>query len=255
MRLKRFFSIARKIILVGVGAILLLVAALLGLFWYFSRLPSDRQLITEQFDSQIPGYSRIEILQRTGEHTIRNPRILVVEVVIESYPESVTCQGEIHYFRADPSYREFGWYNWECVGHWILVERARSALRSGEGPSPCQAQIKDTALVLERWVENGWVSVDQIHRSEIRRQVERLLEGDVLPMNEPIMLFDVSEAQVHDLVPELLEQEKVPTYVLRCDGTLELFLRGGERWWEQPMELQVYDVVLPTPVEEPVIRP
>lgn len=253
--MKRFFSIALKIILVGIGVTLLLLVVLLGLIWYFSRPPSDRQMVEDQFNPQFPGYSRIETLEQAGEHAIRNPRTLVVEVVIESYPEPVTCRGEIRHFRGDPSYSDLGWSRWECVGHWLLVERARNALRSGEGPSPCQAQIKDAALVLHRWVENGWVSVDQIRRPEIRMQVERLLDGEVSPMNGPTTLFDVSEVRVHDLVPELPEREKVPTYVLRCDGTLELYLRGGPRWWEQPMELQHYDTVLPTPVGEPVVRP
>ena len=102
--------------------------------------------------------------------------------------------------------------------------------------------------MLRRWVESDWVDETQIQHSEVRSRVSRLLDGDVASTSEPSMPFDVSKARVYDLVPELSEEEKVPTYVWRCDGTLDLIWRGGPRWWEQPLNLQIGDKVLPTPI-------
>jgi len=254
--MKESLSIVKKVALLGVLVILLLPATLWGLWRHFNRPLSDKQIIKQQFEPEFPGYSAIEVFQRSGKGTSRaDPKILKIEVVMESYDGAVTCQGEIRYFRADPSYYGLGWYDWVCVNHWLLVEYAREALQSGAGPPLCPAQVEGTALVLRRWVTNGWIDVNQIQRFEVRTQVVHLLDADVTATSESDPFFDVSEAQVYDLVPELPEAEKLPTYVLRCDGTLELFLRGGTKWWEQRLSLKAGDIVLPTPIEESAILP
>ncbi|MCS7287474.1 MAG: hypothetical protein NZ653_10130, partial [Anaerolineae bacterium] len=88
----------------------------------------------------------------------------------------------------------------------------------------------------------------QIRHPDIRARVAYLVENNVPVTNKPSALFDISKANVYDLVPELSEDEKVPTYVLRCDGSLDVILRGGPRWWEQPLDLRVGDRVIPLPV-------
>jgi|GEM_PF-1398972 len=248
--MRNLLRIATRITLVGVVLILILAAALLGLFWYFSRPLSDSQMIQEIFGPEFPGYSAIRVLARTGERTVSSPRVLIVEVVMESYSGPVTCQGEIRYFRGDPSNQWLGWYDWTCIGHWMLVEDARSTLFGdwGQGPTLCDTRIEDTAFVLKRWMENGWIKIDQIRHPDIRARVAYLAENNI-PANRPSALFDVSKANVYDWVPELPESEKVPTYVLRCDGSLDLILRGGPRWWEQPLDLRPGDRILPFPVQ------
>jgi hypothetical protein len=254
--MKEAVSMIKKVALLSVLVIILLAATLWGLWRHFNRPLSDRQIIKRQFELDSPGYSSIGILQSSGNGTsLTDLRVLKLEVVIESYGEAVTCQGEIHYFRADPSYYELGWYDWACIEHWLLVEYAWEALQPSAGPLLCPAQVEGTALVLRRWVTNGWIDVNQIQRFEVRTQVIHLLDADVTATNKSGPFFDVSEVQVYDLVPELPEAEKLPTYVLRCDGTLELFLRGGPKWWEQRLALQVGDIVLPTPIEETIIQP
>ncbi len=251
--MRKFLSILVKVAIAGMVATLLVVTVLLGVFWYFSRPLSDTQILKEQFEPKFPGYSAIRVLERRGERTISNPRVLTIEVVMESYSEPVTCQGEIRYFKGDPSNQWLGWYDWMCIGHWMLVEDARSALfwDWNQGPTLCDTRIEDTALVLKRWIENSWVEVDQIRHLGIRARVVYLIENNVSVTNKPSALFDVSEANVYDLAPELSEDEKVPTYVLRCDGTLDLILRGGPRWWEQPLDLRIGDRVIPLPVQRP----
>jgi len=46
------------------------------------------------------------------------------------------------------------------------------------------------------------------------------------------------------------ENEKKPTYILRCDGTLDLYLRGGPNWWTQAMEQKQGDIILPAPIKK-----
>lgn len=249
----KFLRILVRVVIASVIAALLVVVALLGLLWYFSRPLSDSQILKKQFEPEFPGYSAIRVLERKGEGTVSNPRVLTIEVVMESYSGPVTCQGEIGYFKGDPSNQWLSWYEWECIGHWMLVQDARSALfwDWGQGPTLCDTRIEDTALILKRWVENGWVEIDQIRHPEIRARVAYLVESNIPVTDKPSALFDVSKANVYDLVPESSEDEKVPTYVLRCDGRLDLILRGGSRWWEQPLDLRGGDRVIPFPVQRP----
>lgn len=248
--MKKALSIFAKVVIASVVVALLAATALLGLLWYFSRPLSDSQILKKQFEPEFPGYAVVKVLERRGERTVSNPRVLVIEVVMESYSEPVTCHGEVGYFKGDPSNQWLSWYDWTCIGHWMLVESARSALfwDWDQGPALCDAQIEDTAFVLKRWVENGWVKIDQIRHPDIRARVAYLVENNVPVTNKPSALFDISKANVYDLVPELSEDEKVPTYVLRCDGSLDVILRGGPRWWEQPLDLRVGDRVIPLPV-------
>ncbi len=249
--MKRFLIIFAKVAIASVIFTLLGVIVLLGVFWYFSRPLSDGQILKEQFEPEFPGYSAIKVLERRGERTPSNPRILTIEVVMESYSGPVTCQGEIGYFKGDPSHQWLSWYDWTCIGHWMLVEDARNALfwNWDQGPTLCDTRIEDTAFVLKRWVENGWVRIDQIRHPTIRARVAYLVENNVAVTNKPSALFDVSKANVYDLVPELAGDEKVPTYVLRCDGSLDLILRGGPKWWEQPLDLQIGDRIIPLPAQ------
>ncbi|MGC9398925.1 MAG: hypothetical protein ACP5HM_07290 [Anaerolineae bacterium] len=251
--MRKFLDIFTRIAIVSAVIILLGVTALLGLLWYFSRPLSDSQILKEQFEPKFPGYSTIKVLERKGERTVSNPRVLIIEVVVESYSGPVTCQGEVGYFKGDPSNQWLRWYDWNCIGHWMVIEDARSALFWDEGQALalCDTRIEDAALVLRWWVENGWVEVDQIRHPGIRTRVVYLLENNVPVTKKPSALFDTSQANVYDLVPELSEDKKVPTYVLRCDGTLDLILRGGPVWWEQPLDLQSGDRVIPLPAQRP----
>jgi len=249
----KFLNILVKIAITGVVVIFLGGTVFLGLLWYFSRPLSDGQILKEQFEPEFPGYSAIKVLERKGERTVSNPRVLTIEVVMESYSGPVTCQGEVGYFKGDPSNQWIRWYDWTCIGHWMLIEDARSVLfwNWDQGPALCDTRIEDTAFVLRRWIENGWVEIDQIRHPGIRARVVYLVENNVPVTNKPSAMFNVSQANVYDLVPELSEDKKVPTYVLRCDGTLDLILRGGPRWWEQPLDLRSGDRVIPLPAQRP----
>ncbi len=249
--MNRLFLTFLKVLLTAAAVALFLLTLAIGAAWYLQLPDSDGELVRRYFDPQLPGYSDIEIIAARGAHRVDNPRFVVVEATLESYPEPVTCRAQIRYVRGDPSITWIGWDSWECVGHQLLVWRAREALSSGMSREPCRTVIEDAALVLYRWVAEGWIAVDEIRYSPVRKEVERLLGGEVPLPSEPATLFDVAEVQIHDLSPELPEEEKVPTYVLRCDGTLELYFRGGPRWWDKRIEYGPHDTTLSTPVPGP----
>jgi len=254
---RRIASILAKVALAGIIVVVLVIAVLYGLFWYFGRPLSDDQMIRERFDPKLPGYSEIEILERKGERDVSNPRLLTIEVVMESYPESVVCRGEISYFRSDPSFLDVRWHDLECIGQYMLIQGARYYLRHSEaGPAPhCHAE--NIALVLTRWVEEDWIELSDIQDTKIRSRVNQLLQDiSSLPTDFPsASLFQVPQLQVHDLAPELPEEEKVQVYVLRCDGTLELFLMKSRVGLTQNIALQIGDVVLSSPLTPPTIIP
>jgi len=103
--MNKSLSVILKFMLIGLIAILLISIPLLGLKrWYFDRSAGDPEMIDYFFKPAFPGYSSIEILKRTEDGAASNPRILTVQVVLESYADAVTCQGEITQFQADSSY-------------------------------------------------------------------------------------------------------------------------------------------------------
>ncbi len=247
--MRKVLSLIGKILLIGVVAVLAIAVILIGALMFLLRPPSDRAIIRGTFSRpDLPGYSSIRVLE--GSDRYARERVITLEVVLESYTGPVNCRGEIYYRHGDPSVRALRWYDWACIGHWIVVGNARDALDDISFPCdfPFCSRYEFAALTLKRWVENGWIRVDQIRWLLMRERVHILVESQVLPPMPPAP-FDVSTAHIYDLAPELPEEEKVPTYIWRCDGTIDLIWRGGPEWWKQPIDRKPGDIELPLPID------
>ncbi len=153
------------------------------------------------------------------EKTSSNPRVLVVEVVLESYTGPVTCLGEIHYFLGNPSFSELRWYDWDCIGHNIIIRRARQALSSNNDPDyACHTQ--GIALVLQHWVKRYRLDINQIPNPEVRTRVNQLLAQD-----------DSSAASLSSCL--IFPQPGYMTWCLKCQKTRKsqpIFCAAMEHW-------------------------
>jgi hypothetical protein len=237
----------------GLVACLVLGAALVESLFAPS---SDRQLIDELFRPDLPGYARIDILDQAGKSTPKDPRRLELEVVMDSGPIAVACRGRLTYFQGDPGSLGIQWYNLECVGQRLLIQRARQALNLDDGALPCQAG--KIAAVIEHWIKQGQLQLTNIRLSELRTLVSDVLQ----PANSTpdtgatsAALFDVSKLSIHDLAPDLPDNTKVKAYVLRCDGALEAYLLRSAAQLTSAVALGKGDVVLDTPLELPATLP
>jgi hypothetical protein len=210
---------------------------------------SDKDLINKMSDPQYPGYSDIKVLKRAGEGTGISPRVLTLQVTMESYPDSVVCEGELVYFHSDPSYREMRWYTLEGIGHWLLVEEARYQLKYDGYPY----WPEPVALVLKRWIEKGFINIDDITNPGMRRQIDYFMDPADVPTHfNNAGLFDTTSMQTYDLAPELPDSEKTPVYILRYDnGIVELYLVAKGTWHEKTTELRQKGMLLPTPIPKP----
>jgi hypothetical protein len=209
---------------------------------------SDDAIINGAFEPEYPGYSDIKVLNRAGENTGISPRVLTLQVTIESYPDSVVCEGELVHFRGDPSYREMRWYSLESIGHWLLVEEARYHLKYAVYPY----RSEPVALLLKRWIEKGFIKLDDITNPGMRRQVDYFMDPANVPTHfNNAGLFDTTNMQTYDLAPELPDNEKVPIYILRNDGIVELYLVDKATQHEKSTELSQKGMLLPTPIPKP----
>jgi len=210
---------------------------------------SDEALIKGEFDLEYPGYSDIKVLNRAGEGTGISPMILTLQVTMESYPDSVVCEGELFYFHSDPSYREMRWYTLEAIGHWLLVEKARYHLKYAVYPYDWPEPV---ALLLKRWIEKGFINIDDITNPGMRRQIDYFMDPANVPTHfNNAGLFDTTNMQTYDLAPELPDSEKTPVYLLRNDGIVELYLVAKGTWYEKSEELRQKGMILPTPIPKP----
>ena len=84
-----------------------LIALVLCVFIYvelglYKPATSDAELLGYYFSPDEPGFSNVEIIKSEGEGIRRIPRTLEFSVQMESYPQPVTCQGEIFFDMGDP---------------------------------------------------------------------------------------------------------------------------------------------------------
>ena len=219
------------------------------LFQTEEGIPSDRQLIQSQLERRPPGYSSIEILDRQGDGTPENPRVLTIQVTMNSYPNSVVCEGELVFFYNDPSYLEIEWYTLEGVGHSLLVQWASQSLKYW-GP-----QEEMVSLLLKRWIDNGLIELDDIMSESVRLQVKSWIED---PASEPAYnydagLFDTTQIQTYDLAPELPDDQKVPIYILLSDEYIvEIYLVDEAVYHDcNPGDELPWGTLLPSPVPRP----
>jgi hypothetical protein len=212
----------------------------------------DNLLITGEFDRWSPGYSDIKILSRKGDSTSNNPRILTIQTTINSYPKSVVCEGELVFFKSDPSYRQMRWYDLESIGHALLVQWGSQAL---DPRFPIEAELVE--LLIKRWVENDLVKLDSIKNKQIYDKVKSWIDN---PASMPTYsyrnagVFDTSKIQTYDLSPDLSTDLKVPIYLLKPDGTVELYLVDkSKRYGDTTInQLSQKGQLLPTPINRQI---
>jgi hypothetical protein len=220
-------------------------------------LLQDERFINSMYNREdrpkYPGYSLIEVLNREGEGTGINPRILTIRVTLESYPTDIVCEGEFYYFRGDPAFARTDWYSLEGVIHKRMVNLARHYLRYTSGPVTCQNKL--VLLVLKRWIDEGLIELHDIKDARVIKAVKDLMEN---PVDLPNSLTDTglvntSEIQTYDLVPELPDNEKTPVYVLRSNGILELYLKDPSIEIREVLKLQsdACDFILANPIPKP----
>ncbi len=186
-------------------------------------MPSNKYLIGKVLDQSLPGYTKIDVLDRRGAGNIKDPLILTLAVALDSYPDAVMCQGQITYFFGDPYYLEFQWSDLECTGQDWLIQRARYWLQKRDGPEWKQCQVERVAFILKHWVEKELITLDDIHNTEIRTMAGNLLQQNT-DGSEFFSVPIVKLAHVYDLVPDWPEDKKVPTYHLHCNGDVDLYL-------------------------------
>jgi hypothetical protein len=238
---------------VGIAIIVIIslcMVSLLLAYFYFSqhlylRPRSDEDLLSMLFDRGFPGYAQISILEVEGEGIRRIPRRILIDVSMEAFPEPVTCTGEIFYGLGDPMALNVQWHTLQCVGLHHMMERARTAVQAGMKPTICHAET--ITNLLAHWVKTNVIAPAEINARDLRERVTALAHDEQYMASIPHLdggLFDTGDVVVHDLVEEG-GREGHPAHVLRCDGTLDLYLTVGRGQVYEVADMQAGDRLLP----------
>jgi hypothetical protein len=215
------------LIILAVLAILCLAAGLYLRFYLTNHLyispKSDQDLLEILFFTDFPGYRKFEVVSSEGEGPRRIPRQMQIEVTIETFPEPTVCGGEVYYAIGDPMALNVQWHTIECVGQMTLMQLARSTMLSGLDLDNCHSETVNNLLV--HWIREEIIQPKEILSPELREIIQTLASDDVYfksiqPLNAG--LFDTASAVVHQVVQEGESSE--PAYVLRCDGTVDVYL-------------------------------
>lgn len=245
-------KVAVRLVLIAAGVLLGLVFLVWLVFEPSLYVParSDEDLVSMLFDPQRPGYGEVQVLSAEGEGWRRIPRVLQVEVELESYPRTVTCAGEILWREGDPMFLGITWQTLECAGHNRYIELAQEALRSG-GLEGAECHTGRIAHLLARWLDLGLIDLDDLPWPETRaRLTELAADPDLLTRLAPYDggLFDTGQLVLReDVVPDRPPYNET-SFVVRCDGTFEAFpvSPGQVRGY---VDLQRGDDLLPMTLE------
>ena len=213
-----------KRLFITLGIIAGILAGIALCMLIFFPITSDAELLENLFPSDFPGYSNLEILSSEGEGIRRIPRRIEFVVQIESYPQTVSCQGEIFFAMGDPMLLNLRWRTLQCAGQRRYMELAQMALENGFVYEKCHND--KTALLLARWVKSGLISMDEIMFPAVKERVTTLAaDPDLLTLRATRDggLFDTSEIILREDVKSENGAGQSPSIVLRCDGRVELF--------------------------------
>jgi hypothetical protein len=234
-----------SLIFLNIFAICIMILTSCGFIYH----DSDSELVQKMFPSPSPGYSNIKILDQEGDNTGSHPRVLTLQVTMDVYPNPVVCEGQIIHFRGDPSYIDFRWFTLEGAGLSSLIGLARSAItKSHHEPNPFQTE--HVSILLKHWIDERLIKLDDIQIPEIHKQVNDFITNsdNIPPGVSNVSLFDSSRIQTHDLAPDLPANKKQPTYVLRKDGTIDLYISNDPYLY---LHLPSAGFILPTPIPTP----
>jgi hypothetical protein len=210
---------------------------------------SDQELVESAFSEDNPGYVNIEIISSQGEGIRRIPRTLEVVVQMESYPQTVTCQGEVFFIMGDPSAVNVRWRTLECAGHHHYIELAQAVQHNGFEYSECHDE--KISLLLARWVKLGLIGIDDLIYPEVNDAVAPLAANPDLLTLQPALdagLFDTANIIVRADVKSDTESSQGPSIVLRCDGSVE-FYKMSSWLLNKSVDISYNDYVLPETLE------
>ena len=179
----------------------------------------------------------------------RIPRTLEVVVQIESYPQTVTCQGEVFFIMGDPMAVNVRWRTLQCAGQHRYIELAQIALDNGFEYSECHDE--KISLLLARWVKLGLIGMDDVIFPAVNDAVTPLVANPDLLTLQPALdagLFDTSNIIVRADVKSENESSQGPSIVLRCDGSAE-FYEINSWLLNKSVDLSYDDYVLPETLE------
>jgi hypothetical protein len=138
------------------------------------------------------------------------------------------------------------WRTIHCVGQHLLMEHTNTVMKYGMTPSnaPCH-QDKITHL-LAYWISTGVIEPSEITSPGFRETVlswaedsDRIAAQD-LPNGG---FFNLAEAVIHDLAKDA--DKKFPRHVLRCDGSLDVYLTKSYDIHHKQAKLNPGDRFLP----------
>jgi hypothetical protein len=248
MNSRRFFLIT--IIVLGV-----IIGLATGLNFYLSeklyiKPESDQDLIETLLDVENPGYQDIKILQSDGVGIRRIPRQILIEVTMQSVPEPMTCTGEIFYAVGDPMALNLQWHTLHCIGQHLLMNLSHTAMTFGVKPTSCHGETIINLLV--HWTRTGVIELPEINSPEFRDLVQSLAEDETYSVTERILdggLYNVPDAIVHNRMGDA-DGEGFESNVLRCDGTLDLYLAPVRGQVYEYAQIGTDDYLLPTPLQK-----
>jgi hypothetical protein len=150
-----------------------------------------------------------------------------------------SCEGKLKMFISDPSYFSFTWNTLNCVGQNHLIRWAQHAIESEQDYDCHQEEI--TSL-LAYWVQTKKLAVDQIMDRHLHSMVERTQkENKALP----------DQMRVKDFDKFLPIDQKRTMYLLRCDGTIDLYLAKEILTLDNKVTTAIGDIYLDSPLEIP----
>lgn len=211
-------------IVVGlIGGLLLCLSVYIDQSLYLSPM-SDKELVEMIFPSDHAGFGQVEILSSQGEGLRRIPRTIEVEVRLESYPQPVTCKGQIYWAVGDPMTLGLTWETLACAGQGRYVDLAHWAMKESLTPASCHAER--VAALLADWTRRGLIDLEELIYPETRQWV-----GELAGNSRPAGQLEAWDGGLFDTGRIILREEPVresgpdsrSTFVLRCDGTVEQF--------------------------------
>jgi hypothetical protein len=232
----------------------LVIACLAGIILFLSLMPkqipimpSDSELISKHFNQQLPGYASIKILDQKGKGQGGDPRLLTLQVEMDTGSKLSSCEGILKFFIGDPSYFNYTWNNLDCASQDLLIRWAQHAIEREQNYACHQEKI---AFLLTYWVQTNKVPIDKITDRSLSSKVKQI-QKENKPLPDPILLLDTPQIRITDFDQSSSIGQKRTKYVLRCDGTIDLYLADEYSTFNDQITTSIGDTYLDPPLRTP----
>ncbi|MCE7861436.1 MAG: META domain-containing protein [Chloroflexi bacterium CFX2] len=143
------------------------------------RLKGNTGIVWDALGSKGPGYANLQVFTHDGDISNYPGMLITFQVELDTTETPLLCQGQVLFFRSDPSYIDLDWQDDKCAEQHQIVKLAHFTLNNDGlyAVLPEEGMYPASSLLME-WIDGGKINLQSIRNTRMRDLVDSRIHPD-----------------------------------------------------------------------------